>query len=82
LDGAVPAGSTLEWIFTGDEGAFTVRVAPGKVRVTQRYYDSYGHSQAKPPKARYPERIWDESEAAYSGDARSVTCLISTISPG
>ncbi len=76
IEGAIPPGSVLEWIFTGDEGGFTVRIAPGSVRVAQRYYDSYGHSSTKPPKARYPERVWDESEAAYSGDPRSVNVTL------
>jgi hypothetical protein len=32
--------SSLDWIFTGDEGGITVHLRPGKVQVTQRYYDS------------------------------------------
>ncbi len=36
----MPPGSTLDWIFTGDEGGVTVRIEPGKVRLVQRYYDS------------------------------------------
>ncbi len=70
---ALPGQSSLEWIFTGDEGGVTVRLEPGKVRVAQRYYDSYGLSETIPPKARYPQRTLIQSDAVYSGDLRSVT---------
>ena len=46
LETPLPEGSALDWIFTGDEGGFTVTIAPGKVRVAQRYYDSFGLSAA------------------------------------
>jgi len=72
LDGALPEGSALEWIFTGDEGGITLRIAPGRLRVAQRYYDSYGLSATRPLRAQFPEREWDVTEAAYSGALRTV----------
>lgn len=76
LETSIPAGSTLEWIFTGDEGGFTVRITSGEVRVTQRYYDSFGLNDNRPPQARFPDRTWHESEVAYSGDLRSLTVTL------
>jgi O-glycosyl hydrolase len=76
LDGTLPESSTLEWIFTGDEGGITLRITPDRLRVAQRYYDSYGLSTTRPLKARYPEKEWDETEVAYSGALRMVTVTL------
>jgi O-glycosyl hydrolase len=76
LDGPAPAGSSLDWIFTGDEGGFTVRILPGRVRLTQRYYDSYALNATRPPKARYPDKTWEETEVAYTGSLGSVTVTL------
>ncbi|MCC7498944.1 MAG: hypothetical protein IT160_15280 [Bryobacterales bacterium] len=72
LANGVTDGSKLEWIFTGDEGGFTVTITPGRVKLAQRYYDSFGLSSAKPPTARFPEKTWDETETEYAGAAVSV----------
>lgn len=72
LDEELPAGSALEWIFTGPEGGVTVRVESGRVKLTQRYYDSYGHFEEKAQKARYPNRTWLETEVEYRGRLRTV----------
>ncbi len=76
LDGSLPEGSTLEWIFTGDEGGITLRIAPDRLRVAQRYYDSYGLSATRPLKARYAAKEWEETEVAYSGALRTVTVVL------
>jgi O-glycosyl hydrolase len=73
LDTSVPEGSVLNWIFTGDEGGVTVRVEPGRVRLIQRYYDSFGIYASNPPKTRYPEKIWQESEVVFRGALRTIT---------
>jgi O-glycosyl hydrolase len=73
LDRTLPEGSTLEWIFTGDEGGITLRITPDRLRVTQRYYDSYGLSAARPLKSQFPEKEWDATEVEYSGALRTAT---------
>ena len=35
-------GCTLEWLFTGAQGGFTVRLSDTTVQVVQRFYDSFG----------------------------------------
>lgn len=76
LETPIPEASALDWIFTGDEGGLTVRIEPGRVRLIQRYYDSFGHYAANPPKTRYPEKVWQESEIPYRGELRTVTLVM------
>ena len=60
-----PGDGALEWIFTGDRAGFTVRIERAAVRLSQRFYDSYGFNPLeKPP--RHPERVWQESVAALA----------------
>ncbi len=47
--------SRLEWIFTGPLGGFTVEVGQSRVRVYQRYYDSFGLRKAPPAQGRRPD---------------------------
>ncbi|MCX6620141.1 MAG: hypothetical protein NTY38_03495, partial [Acidobacteria bacterium] len=72
VEGPVPEGSTLEWIFTGDEGGFSVILTPGRARLVQRYYDSFGLASARPPASRMPEKVWEESAIDYPGSLESV----------
>ncbi|MBN1421858.1 MAG: hypothetical protein JXP34_23995 [Planctomycetes bacterium] len=70
------AGGAIEWIFTGDEGGFTIRIEDGRVRAAQRFYDSFGLSERDGDTARagrHPERSWFEREASFRGAARGVT---------
>jgi len=76
LDGDLPAGSTLDWIFTGEQGGFTVRIRRQSVELIQRYYDSYGLHQQNPPKQRAPEREWDKAEVRAPVSLRSVTVTL------
>jgi len=75
-DGPGFSGTTLDWIFTGEHGGFTVRIAPGRVRVAQRFYDSFGFNTlgdgGQVEAARHPEKAWHESEVMYSGPLREV----------
>lgn len=45
---------SLEWIFTGDEGGFTVELDASTLQVRQRYYDSFAH---------YPEKAFFDRHA-------------------
>jgi O-glycosyl hydrolase len=76
LDEELPAGSSLDWIFTGDEGGVTVHLEHGRVRLTQRYYDSYAHFPSRPPRTRYPERVWEESVAELRGAPRTLEVVM------
>jgi O-glycosyl hydrolase len=76
LDGALPAGSAFDWIFTGDHGGVTVHLEGGLVRLIQRYYDSYGHYADLTPKARYPNRVWQQEEIAIRGVPRTVEVVM------
>jgi O-glycosyl hydrolase len=73
VDQPVPAGSALEWIFTGDQGGITIRIEAQSVRIVQRYYDSYGLSDSHPPKARYPQGIWEQADIPFSSRLHTVT---------
>jgi len=76
LDEPLPEGSSLDWIFTGPEGGVTVRLENGRAKLTQRYYDSYGHFQEQPAKARYPNRVWQETEVLFRGALRTVEVVM------
>ena len=76
LDDNLPPGSALEWILTGDEGGITIRMTPALVHVAQRYYDSFGLGDSHPPKERFPEKVWEQSEISYSGNLRTVTLTL------
>lgn len=68
--------SRLEWIFTGPLGGFTVEVGQSRVRVYQRYYDSFGLRKAPPAQSRpqrHAEGLWEESSAARQGPLRAIT---------
>jgi O-glycosyl hydrolase len=67
----------LEWIFTGEQGGFTVRIEAEKLQILQRYYDSPGLSDAQTagnsPARRHPERVWLESTVPFRGSIQAVT---------
>jgi O-glycosyl hydrolase len=66
-----PGDGTLEWIFTGDRGGFTVLLDNASVRLSQRFYDSFGFNPLEKP-SRHPERVRQESSAALAGVPQSV----------
>ncbi len=76
LDSALPEGSSLDWIFTGDEGGITVHIENRGVRLTQRYYDSYAHFADTTPKARYPNRVWREEKVALDSFPRTLELIL------
>ncbi len=67
-----PAQGALEWIFTGPSGGFTIRVEGGALRVTQRYYDSFG-LRDESRRTRHPERITEDSTVPWQGRLRGIT---------
>ena len=69
LDGNLPMGGRLSWIFTGPHAGFTVQVTGSKIRVIQRYYDSTGLGFTS---GNYPEKIVQDDEQQFEGAARSV----------
>lgn len=73
LDGAVPRGGKLSWIFTGPHAGFTVELTPAKVRVMQRYYDSTALYNGT---GNYPERVVRDDEQPYTGEARTLTVVL------
>ncbi len=69
----------LEWIFTGPSGGFTVEIGPSRIRLAQRYYDSFGLTKAPPAQERpprHPEGLWEDSAADYKGTLRAVTVRV------
>lgn len=76
LEQALPRGSALDWIFTGDQGGLTIHLSDGQLRLTQRYYDSYGLITELPPKSRHPNRTWQQTEAAFRGVPRTVEVVM------
>jgi O-glycosyl hydrolase len=69
-------GCSLEWIFTGPEGGFTVSITESSVRLAQRYYNSIGLCEigGKSIKAgRHPEKKWIEDTVEYQGTLQAVT---------
>jgi len=72
LDGPVPKGGTLTWMFTGPQGGFNVELGSGSVRLMQRYYNSFGlHEEGS--RAAYPSRTVDDVTVPYTGAAKAVT---------
>jgi O-glycosyl hydrolase len=67
-----PGQGSLEWIFTGKLGGFTIQVDRGRVRVFQRYYDSYALGDTA-HHAPHSEKVVAESTPAYQGNLRAVT---------
>jgi O-glycosyl hydrolase len=76
LDKGIPAGSTLDWIFTGEQGGFTVELTATDVSVRQRYYDSIALSSQNPPKANYPEATRAEARVSFRGVPRLITVVL------
>jgi O-glycosyl hydrolase len=73
LDGDIPRRTSLSWIFTGPHAGFTVVLGAADVRVTQRYYDSYALYGSGEPQQVYPQSVVDETDAPFTGHARSLT---------
>ncbi len=72
VDQDIPAHSSLRWIFTGPRAGFTVELSSSKIRIVERYYDSFGYYEGQ---GSYPEKKTYESEKQFIGQARSLTVI-------
>jgi O-glycosyl hydrolase len=72
LDGDVPQGGRLTWIFTGPHAGVTVELTNSKVRVLERFYDSAGLDGA----GNFPEKTVRDDEREYVGHARTLTVVV------
>ncbi len=72
LDGDVPEGTKLSWIFTGPHAGLTVELTNSKVRMVERFYDS----TALDGGGNYPDKTVREAEQQYVGHARSLTVVV------
>jgi hypothetical protein len=72
LDQPMPAGGKLIWMFTGQQGGFTVELSSDSVHVVQRFYDSFG---LRDPGSRstYPVANVEDVTVPYTGAAKTVT---------
>ena len=75
LDTAIPTGATIAWIFTGSAWGFTVEAGASKVKVFQRYYDSFGLHDG-PPSSRHPEKIRETITVPYRGQLRQISAFL------
>ncbi len=73
LNNSLPRDAKLNWIFTGREGGFTIEVGNSLIRLSQRYYDSYGLIDSH---TTNPERIVQEAVALAPGEIHSVTVIL------
>lgn len=73
LSQSVPMHGKLSWIFTGPHAGFTVELTPTKVRLVQRYYDSFALYRGQ---GNYPEETIHDKEQQYVGDARNITVIL------
>jgi hypothetical protein len=76
LESADLAGGTLNWIFTGNCGGFTIEVTSDQLRVTQRYYDSFGFWKrtldSEPLRTRHPEQVTSEAAVPCPASLREL----------
>ncbi|MBN2023580.1 MAG: hypothetical protein JW809_12415 [Pirellulales bacterium] len=73
FDEALPAGSKLEWVFTGPDGGVSVILSDSALEVRQRFYDSTGLGRIRgATRAKHPEYVTDARRAAIEGKIRAV----------
>jgi O-glycosyl hydrolase len=72
LDGAIAPHSSLRWIFTGPHAGVTVELSASKVRLSERYYDSFGYYEGQ---GNYPEKKVYDQERQFTGQARTLTVI-------
>jgi len=70
LDDETPQHAELRWIFTGPHAGFTVELGAHKVRIVERYYDSFGLYEGQ---GNYPEKKVFELAQQLTGRARTLT---------
>jgi O-glycosyl hydrolase len=73
FDTGIPREAKLNWIFTGAQGGFTVELSRSQVRVSQRFYDSYGLNDSH---TSNPERIVQDSVGQVPQPIHSLTVVL------
>lgn len=70
-------GGKLLWVFTGSKAGFTVEISQKKVRLYQRFYDSFGFNKTAIEKNQtfptYPQEEFVSAEINYSGELKSIS---------
>ncbi|MHB1022247.1 MAG: glycoside hydrolase [Acidobacteriaceae bacterium] len=69
----IPHGGKLSWIFTGPRAGFTVELTASKVRLFQRYYDSFGLYSGQ---GNYPQKTVRDSEQQFVGHVQTLTVIV------
>lgn len=72
IDQDLPSRGRLSWIFTGPRAGFTVELTPTKVRLFERYYDSFSLYSGQ---GNYPEKTVRDDERQFVGHARTLTVI-------
>jgi O-glycosyl hydrolase len=72
LNGDIAPHTTLRWLFTGPRAGVTVELSATKVRVSERYYDSFGLYEGQ---GNYPEKKIYDQERQFTGQARTLTVI-------
>jgi len=68
---------SLEWIFTGPRGGFTVTLDSGTIKLEQRFYDSYAFNYINgPPIPRHPQWQLPVQQAPYTGTPKALAVRI------
>lgn len=73
----VPVHASLSWIFTGRHAGFTLILDAQKLRILQRYYDSYALYGAD-VKGDFPQKITSEESIPYLGHPRTLTVVMNS----
>lgn len=74
-------GSSMKWIFTGEDGGITILLSNDSLVLSQRYYNSFGlHGESKSDSrrlSRFPEATWKKSVVHYRGKIKEVVLSMS-----
>ena len=72
LDSELAPRTSLRWIFTGPRAGVTVELSANKVRLSERYYDSFGHYEGQ---GSYPEKKIYDQERPLIGHPKTLTVI-------
>lgn len=72
LDQTPEPHTTLRWIFTGPHAGFTIELGENRVRISERYYDSYGLYEGQ---GNHPDKKILEQERMFTGPVHALTVV-------
>ena len=72
VDQQLEPHTALRWIFTGPHAGFTVELGADRVRIAERYYDSYGLYEGQ---GNYPDKKILEQERMFVGPVHALTVI-------